>query len=202
MAQAIKKTGYTKNTPKSYIIDAGAVYANLTWNETSSKWEGDPMGATSGGNKLTITREFREVEVDGVKSRAKGLKILRSQNADLEINVKELTAENIARALGATITQGDGTNAPAGYKIITSGGAVKLTDYLKNIAVVGTVSGTNDPIIVILDNALCTSGLELELKDDDEAVVPMKFEAHADEGQVENLTLPARIYYPTVQMEV
>lgn len=202
MAQAIKKTGYTKNTPKSYVIDAGAVYANLAYNKTSSKWEGDPMGATSGGNKLTITREFREVEVDGVKSRAKGLKILQSQNADLEINVKELTAENIARALGATITQGDETNAPAGYKIITTGGAVKLTDYLKNIAVVGTVSGTNDPIIVILDNALCTSGLELELKDDDEAVVTMKFEAHADEDQVENLALPARIYYPTVQMEV
>lgn len=202
MVKPVKKTGYTKNTPKSYIVDAGAVYANLTWDKTTSKWQGDPLGATSDGNKLTITREFREVEVDGVKSKAKGLKILQSQDAELEVNVKELTAENIARAIGATITQGDGTTAPANYKIITSGGAIKDSDYLTNIALVGTVSGTNDPIIVVLDNALCTSGLEMELKDDDEAVVTMTFEAHANQDQVENLALPARIYYPTVQMEV
>ena len=42
----------------------------------------------------------------------------------------------------------------------------------------------------------------MELKDNDEAVVAMTFEAHADEDQVEDLTLPARIYYPEISLEV
>ena len=189
--QAVRKTGYTKNTPKSYIVDAGAVFKNLEWNKTTSKWEGELLGATSDGNKVTIEKNYREVEVDGVKTKAVGLKIL-----------EELTAENIALALGAKITSGDGESAPVNYKVITSKGKVENGDYLKNIALVGTVSGTNEPIIIVLDNALCTSGLEMELKDNEEAVVAMTFEAHADEDQVEDLTLPARIYYPQVSLEV
>ena len=200
--QAVRKTGYTKNTPKSYVVDAGAVYKNLEWNAETKKWEGELLGATSDGNKVTIEKNYREVEVDGVKTKAVGLKILESQNATLETNVKELTAENIALALGAEVTSGDGVSAPENYKIITSKGTVETSDYLKNIALVGTISGTKDPIIIVLDNALCTSGLEMELKDNDEAVVAMTFEAHADEDQVEDLTLPARIYYPQVSLEV
>lgn len=200
--QAVRKTGYTKNTPKSYIVDAGAVFKNLEWNKETSKWEGELLGATSDGNKVTIEKSYREIEVDGVKTKAVGLKLLESQNATLETNVKELTAENIALALGAEVKSGDGETAPTNYKIITSKGTVDNSDYLKNIALVGTISGTKDPIIVVLDNALCTSGLEMELKDNDEAVVAMTFEAHADEDQVEDLTLPARIYYPEISLEV
>lgn len=200
--QAVRKTGYTKNTPKSYVVDAGAVYKDLEWNAETKKWEGELLGATSDGNKVTIEKNYREVEVDGVKTKAVGLKILESQNATLETNVKELTAENIALALGAEVTSGDGVSAPENYKIITSKGTVETSDYLKNIALVGTISGTTDPIIIVLDNALCTSGLEMELKDNDESVVAMTFEAHADEDQVEDLTLPARIYYPQVSLEV
>lgn len=66
MKKPVKKTGYTKNTPKSYIVNAGAVYKNLTWNTESQKWEGELFGATSGGNKLTIEQNYRQIEVDGV----------------------------------------------------------------------------------------------------------------------------------------
>jgi hypothetical protein len=60
------------------------------------------------------------------------------------------------------------------------------------------MSGTNDPIIVIIDNALCTSGLDFDTKDNEEAVISMTFEAHAAEGQVESLELPCRIYFPSI----
>ncbi|WP_449456136.1 hypothetical protein [Streptococcus suis] len=202
MKKPVKKTGYTKNTPKSYIVNAGAVYKNLTWNTESQKWEGELFGATSGGNKLTIEQNYRQIEVDGVFTAAVGQKVLESQGAKLEINAKELTAENIRMAINGVIEQGDGQKAPATSKVITAKGELKKTDYIANLGLVGNLSGTNEPIIVILDNALCVSGLEFETKDNDEAVITMTFEAHANEEQIDDLTLPCRIIYPTVDMEV
>ncbi|HEL2058774.1 TPA: hypothetical protein TY417_000041 [Streptococcus suis] len=202
MKKTVKKTGYTKNTPKSYIVNAGAVYKNLTWNTETQKWEGELFGATSGGNKLTIEQNYRQIEVDGVFTAAVGQKVLESQGAKLEINAKELTAENIRMAINGVIEQGDGQKAPATSKVITSKGELKKTDYITNLGLVGNLSGANEPIIVILDNALCVSGLEFETKDNDEAVITMTFEAHANEEQIDDLTLPCRIIYPTVDMEV
>ncbi|MEG3265738.1 hypothetical protein [Streptococcus suis] len=202
MKKPVKKTGYTKNTPKSYIVNAGAVYKNLTWNTETQKWEGELLGATSGGNKLTIEQNYRQIEVDGVFTAAVGQKVLESQGAKLEINAKELTAENIRMAINGVIEQGDGQKAPATSKVITAKGELKKTDYITNLGLVGNLSGTNEPIIVILDNALCVSGLEFETKDNDEAVITMTFEAHANEEQIDDLTLPCRIIYPTVDMEV
>ncbi|MFX3677349.1 hypothetical protein ACJBXH_05885 [Streptococcus suis] len=202
MKKPVKKTGYTKNTPKSYIVNAGAVYKNLTWNTETQKWEGELFGATSGGNKLTIEQNYRQIEVDGVFTAAVGQKVLESQGAKLEINAKELTAENIRMAINGVIERGDGQKVPATSKVITAKGELKKTDYITNLGLVGNLSGTNEPIIVILDNALCVSGLEFETKDNDEAVITMTFEAHANEEQIDDLTLPCRIIYPTVDMEV
>ncbi|PCH13888.1 hypothetical protein A9Y57_00157 [Streptococcus parauberis] len=194
----VKRSGYTKDTPKFYLIDAGAVYKNVKYNTQTKVYEGERLGATADGNKFTIEVNYRTIEIDGVKTKAKGQEILESQNAKLETNVKELTADNIRMAINGTVTDGDGITAPTGSKIISGKGKLDLTDYLENIALVGTLSGTNEPVIVILDNALCTSGLEFETKDNEEAVIPMVFEAHADEDQVDDLSLPARIIFPAV----
>lgn len=200
--KAVKKTGYTKNTPKSYLMNAGAVYKNLEWNKLTQQWEGELLGATSDGNKLTIEQNYRTIEVDGVFTDAVGQKVLESQRASLEINVKELTWDNIRLAINGKAEQGDGTTAPADYKVISAKGKLEKTDYIKNLGLVATLSGTDKPVIVILDNALCTSGLETEFKDNEEAVVTMTFGAHANEDQIDDLTLPCRIYYPEVSMDV
>ncbi|GAB6713832.1 hypothetical protein [Streptococcus uberis] len=194
----VKRSGYTKETPQHYLIDAGAIYKNVKYNTETKTYEGERLGATADGNKFTIEVNYRTIEIDGVKTNAKGQKILESQYAKLETNVKELTAENIRLSINGAMTDGDGVTAPSGSKIITGKGKLDLTDYLQNIALVGTISGTSEPVIVILDNALCTSGLEFETKDNDEAVVTMVFEAHADENQVEDLSLPARIIFPAI----
>ncbi|MFU1594044.1 hypothetical protein [Streptococcus dysgalactiae] len=198
----VKRTGYTKNTPKSYLINAGAVYKNLAWNQEQTQWEGELLGATSDGNKLKIEQKYRTIEVDGVFVPAVGQKVLESQSASLEINMKELTAENLRLAINGSLGTGDGKTSPADYKVIGGKGKLENTDYITNIGLVATLSGTNKPVIVILDNALCTSGLEFDTKDNDEAVVTMTFEAHANEEQIDDLTLPCRIYYPEVSLEV
>ncbi|HHG6294039.1 TPA: hypothetical protein ACPXF4_000208 [Streptococcus suis] len=200
---AVKRTGYTASTPKHYLINAGAIYKNLVWNPTGGKdskgqWEGELLGATAGGNKVVIEKEYRVVEIDGVFVPAVGQKLLKGQSAKLETNVKEITAENVRLALNGEITEADGTDAPQGYKIISSKPKLDNEDYIENLGIVGTMSGTDDPIIIIFDNALCTSGLDFETKDNEEAVIPMTFEAHADEDQIEDLNLPCRIYFPNI----
>ena len=200
---AVKGTGYTSSTPKHYLINAGAIYKNLAWNPTGGKdskgqWEGDLLGATAGGNKVTVEVNYRAIEIDGVFTPAVGQKIIESQVAKIEANVKELTAENIRLAINGEIEVADGTTAPTGYKVISGKSKLENTDYIENLGIVGTMSGTNDPIIVIIDNALCTSGLDFETKDNEEAVISMTFEAHADEVQVDDLSLPCRIYFPNI----
>ena len=175
----------------------------MTGNKTGGKdgkgqWEGELLGATAGGNKVTVEVNHRVIEIDGVFTPAVGQKVLESQTAKLETNMKEITAENIRLAINGEIKDADGTNAPTGYKIISGKPKLENTDYIKNLGIVGTMSGTNDPIIVIIDNALCTSGLDFETKDNDEAVISMTFEAHADEDKIDDLSLPCRIYFPNI----
>lgn len=196
---AVKRTGYTNDTPKNFIVDAGSIYKNVTWNAAQNQYEGERLGATAGGNKVKIEQKFRDIEIDGTFSNYKGQKILMASNAILETNVKELTAANIALAInGKTRTLSDNTEGPQNAVIIEGKGKLEDSDYLTNIALVGTVTGSDKPVIIILDNPLCTSGLDIDLKDDAEAVVKMVFEAHADAEQVADRKLPARIIYPEI----
>ena len=84
---AVKRTGYSANTPKHYLINAGAIYKNLEWNATGGEgskgqWEGELLGATAGGNKVTIEQNYRVIEIDGVFTPAVGQKILESQTGN------------------------------------------------------------------------------------------------------------------------
>ncbi|WP_027633060.1 hypothetical protein [Clostridium hydrogeniformans] len=198
----LQRTGYTKSTPQHYWVDSGAVYKNLKYNKENKEWEGTLLGATSDGNKLTIENEYRQIEVDGVFTKAVGQEVLKSSNATLEINIKEITAENIRLAINGEIRDIKEGEAPEGYKVIEGKSKLEESDYFENLALVGTITGSEQPIIVILDNALCTSGLDVETKDDEEAVLKMTFEAHAGAEQVANRKLPARIYFPPINKEV
>jgi len=194
----LQKTGYTKSTPLHYVVDAGAIYQNLKYNPEKDEWEGELLGATHEGNTITIEQEYRTIEIDGVFVDAVGQKVLQTSKASLEINVKEITAENIRMAINGSIREAETNEAPEGYKVVEGKGKLENTDYIPNLGLVGTMTGTDEPIIVLLDNALCTSGLEGETQDDDELVITMTFEAHADPNQVSNRKLPARIYFPPI----
>ena len=57
----------------------------------------------------------------------------------------------------------------------------------------------NKNIIVILPNALCTSGLSIEGKSGEESVGKFTFECHGDANE-SLTTLPYKIYYPTASV--
>lgn len=157
-----------------------------TWNFAASI-----VGATNGGSKLTITPEITKVEADGALVAAKGLTVKTGEVATMEINFLELTKELIETAvIGTDGTSADSTN----YDLVESKANIEDGDYWDNIAFVGkTLDGKN--IIVILDDSLCTSGLELEGKSKEAGVATLTFECHA-ELTSDLDTLPYHIYYP------
>ncbi|WP_029276302.1 hypothetical protein [Carnobacterium jeotgali] len=194
----LKKTGYSETTAKNYVINAATVYTDIK-HTAADGFSGTLHGATSGGVTLSIEQAYRDVEVDGTTHmKVKGNKVLESATATVTANVKEITAETIRRSLNGAIVEAATEDAPAGYKVITTKRYLDDGDYINNIAVIGTLSGTNEPVIAILDNALCTSGLELATEDNGEAVIEQVYEAHASVDQLNADKFPWRILFPTV----
>jgi hypothetical protein len=188
----LKTTGYTANSPLHYLLDAGAVYKNLVYDELTGDFTGEVLGATSGGNEFALAQETRAIEVDGLKGNGKGNTVIDSEVPTLTVNLKELTAQNIALAIAG----GNVDTTDANYDIITSKGKIELSDYLQNIAFVGRLSGSSKPVVIVIDNALSLEGLTITTADKAEAVVPVVFTGHYDENSVESGEAPFRIYWP------
>lgn len=182
----------TSTTVKNMILDAGVVYLN--YGIAGERI----LGATSGGNTFTVEREIREIEVDGVKGKVKGLRRLITENAMLETNLKEMSAANIQLAIaGATKTDvlaGDGITKT--HDEIKSSGDIENADYQTNVALVAKVSGTNTPVVIILDNALSDGNFVIGATDKDEVTVPVTFSAHYDPVNINKV--PFAIRYPVV----
>lgn len=196
---ALAKTGYTSTTSKTYVINAATVFTGVTYDSVGGAFTGTLHGATSGGVKLTIEQNYRDIDVDGTSHmKVKGNKVMESATAMVVTNIKEITAETIQKSLNGKLETADAADAPTGYKVITTKRFVEDADYTNNMAVVGTLSGTNEPIIAILDNVLCTSGLDLGTEDNNEAVIEQTYEAHASVEQLQADEFPWRILYPTV----
>lgn len=187
------KTGVSTNTPKNIVFGAGTIHKGLTYSGTAWNFDASLIGATSGGSKFTITPEITSIEADGALVKVKGLDVKTGETATMEINFMELTKDIIKSA----VIGKDGTSTDTTYDLIESKAAIAEGDYWSNIAFVGkTLEGKN--IIVILDNALCTSGLELEGKNKEAGIGKYTFECHAELDE-DLETLPWHIYYPKAQ---
>ncbi|HFI0593027.1 TPA: hypothetical protein ACGO2M_000844 [Streptococcus suis] len=170
----------------------------MTYTEGAG-FTGTLHGATSGGVTLTIEQTYRDIEVDGTShTKLKGNKVLESAFASAKVNLKEITAESIRQSLNGAIETATTTEAPTGYKVVTTKRYLEDGDYIANMAIVGTLSGTNEPVIAILDNVISTGGLELTTEDNNETVIEQTFEAHATVEQLDADKFPWRILFPTV----
>lgn len=187
-----KSSGITQNTPKTVMLGAGTIHKGLTFSGSAWNFAESLICATSGGSKLSIVPEFYDVPVDGALVKVKGLTVKVGETATLEINPIELTGEILKMAV---IANSAASETATGYTELTSRAIINAGDYLENMGYVGkTIDGT--PIIIIFDNALCTSGLELEGKNKEAAIPKFVFECFADLSP-EADTLPWHIYFPT-----
>ena len=189
-------SGFTANTPKHLQLDAGAFLKN--YDVSKDTWEAAKatklIGATAGGGSFSAVPTIRRIEVDGVKGAAKGMEALDEWVVTLTANVKEITAESIKLALAAA--QSSVTVSPSGYTKITSKNEIALDDYMENLTWVGRLSGSNDPVIIVVKNALATNGLTISFADKSEGLIPVTVTGHYDLDDLK--TPPFDIYYPSV----
>ena len=182
--------GISAKTIENIQFGAGTIHKGLKYTTNTWNFDESCVGATKGGSSLKITPSFYKIEPDGSTVAIKQFNKKIGEVATLEVNFLELTKDLIK---SATIGQ-DGTSADTNFDLIESKDAIAEGDYWENIAFVGeTADGEN--IIVILDNALCTSGLALDSQNNAESVGKYTFECHADANE-SLTTLPWHIYYP------
>lgn len=180
-------SGFTANTAKHLVLDAGAFYKNYDLDAGT----GALLGATRGGGEFTATPTIRAIEVDGVKGRAKGLNSIDTWEVSITANMLEITAELLADALA---TGSVDTISNATYDIVTASNTIALANYIDNITWVGRLSGSNNPVIIQIYNALNTEGVTLTAEDKNESVLPVTFTAHYDAGDLD--TVPFKLFYP------
>lgn len=191
--EELKNHGVTESTPKNILLGAGTLHKGFKFDNQTKKWNfaESLVSATSGGNKLTITPEIKTVEVDGALVKVKGLDFKTGEVAKLETNLVEITPELLKTTVIGELVE----STIEGYNLIESKADIEEGDYYENLAFVGKkTDGT--PIIIILDNALCTSGFEGEAKNKENTVVKVTFECYQD-VDADLAKLPYHIYYPT-----
>jgi len=188
-------SGITADSAKHLQLDAGAFVKNYDpTTDTFATAKAKIIGATAGGGSFSAVPTIRKIEVDGAKGDVKGFKTIDEWVVTLTANVKEITADTIAMALanGKSAV----ATAPANYKKITAGGEIANSDYIGNVGWVGRLSGSNDPIIIIVKNVLNTSGLSLTMADKGEGLIALTLTGHYTPDDLE--TAPFEIYYPNV----
>lgn len=185
-------SGVSKDTPNNIMLGAGTLYKNLTYDKSKNKWSGTILGATSGGNKLSIKPEVTTIDVDGVLVEAKGLIQKTGETAQIETKMVEITKE----FLKTTIIGQDGESEDTRFDVIESKALIDDDDYIEDFAFVGFKTD-GSPIIVIFDYAICTDGLESDNKNKEAAVIPAVFKCVAELVAGGNTNkLPYHIYVP------
>lgn len=168
------QSGFTTETVKRLLIGAGAVY--IDYGETSQRL----LGATRGGNEFAVEREIKTIEMDGARGKVKGARVLIEENATIKANLLEVTKENIRDALAkTTITP----NTPVGYDTVKTDLTTSIipdTAHFKNVAIVGEISGSATPAVIIIKNPIGDGNLTIKTEDKNEAVLEVTFSAHYD----------------------
>ena len=190
--EELKSSGITADTPKNIMLGAGTIHKGLAFADGKWNFEESLIGATSGGSKFSIVPEFMDIEVDGALVKVNGLRQKVGETATMEVNFIEMTPELLKMCVVGDVAESADYE---GYSEITSRARLNENDYIENLGYVGKkTDGT--PIIIIFEQAICTSGLEVEGKNKEAGVFAGTFECVADISP-EADTLPWRILYPT-----
>ncbi|WP_455920527.1 hypothetical protein [Priestia megaterium] len=174
-------TGLTTETVNRFLINAGALYINLGLPDERL------LGATRDGVTMTIEQDVTEIEVDGSKGPFMGGRRILEVRPRLEATVLEMTPENLQLALAGSDTADyteEGSTAPT-HTAITRNRGIQLSDYVANIAVVGTLSGSGENFIGIIYNALQDDDFEIGTDPTGEAELGVTFTGHFDPANMD-----------------
>lgn len=185
--------GYTEHTLENVTSGAGVVFKNFDLaTDTVDTARAKIISATSGGVKVKV--EYPSAwnrELDGVPANSVGMYEREECKPTVTMTLAEVASPQVlADALGAA-TVSDAT-APSGYKVIEPKWDVDKADYLENITVVTTRKGTNEPLIIVIDNPLSTEGFELATASKSGGGMEVTFTGNYNPMQLEKC--PVRFY--------
>lgn len=191
------RTGYNKKTMENLHTGAGAYFKNFVVGVDTyetARTDGKLLGATQGGGEFKAAAEIRQIEIDGLPGKAKGAEIIDSWEVSLGMTFIETTPETLALSLGAADID---TTTNGTYNIIQGRNAFEDTDYIDNITYIGTLTGSDEPIIVQVFNALSTDGLNIKVEDKKEGTIPVTVFGHYEDNGDGSLDAPPfKIFYP------
>ena len=128
--------------------------------------------------------------------KVRGMEVKQGEEASIEANLIEMTPEVLKMSMVAEQVESD----VPGYDLFTTKSLLDDSDFLDNIAAIGTLSDGRE-VIVIMENMLCTSGFEADTKNKDNSILKCKFECYAGFEDAHD-TLPVFIYYPQTKETV
>lgn len=192
-------SGVNPNTPHNLVLDCGILYKNIDiaalragTGVAAALAGATVLGATRGGATFTTNKESRQVEVDGLRFPIKGLERIDMFRPELTCTLIELTQANLQLLMGAHTT----TALPNSWAEIVPDIEIDESDYIDNIALLATHSGSADELIVVLENVLMVEGMELPFEDKNELAIACTFRGHATAEEPQ--TNPFHIFYPPV----
>lgn len=190
-------SGITTNTPKHLQLDAGCFFKNYNpASDTPQSASTKLIGATAGGGSFSAVPTIRQIEIDGKRGAVKGLETIDDWVVTMTANVKEITADVLKLALATGASSAYTTSASAPYTKVVASSELADAHYIENITWIGRLSGTQNPIMIVIKNVLATNGLTLTVADKAEGVIPVTLTGHYTISDME--TPPFEIYYPTV----
>ena len=185
-----RPTGYTNKTKRNLLLGAGALYKNfVVGTDTPSSATAKLIGATQGGLEFKAVPTIRNIQIDGILGKVADLDVIDAWETSLAGSFIEINSEVIRRSLAA-VTQ----TADSDYDIFQGSTEFDSDDYLTNVTYIGTLAGSETPVIIQVNNAIDTQGLTFKTEDGKEGTVDVTFEgryAISDNG-----VPPFKIYWP------
>jgi hypothetical protein len=189
-------SGVSDKTPKNLLLGTGCFFVGFDVNtDTYESAKAKLLGATSGGGKFVFKPTFRQPKVDGLKSPMKGMKFLESWEVTMGAGMLELKEEVLKNALAVCKCTTTTINTK-NYTKIEGSNVLEDSMYLDNLTWIGTLSGSDEPVIIQVFNALNEDGISLEPKDSDDIVCELNFVGHSTTATLDKP--PFAIYYPTI----
>lgn len=155
--------------------------------------DGNVFGATQGGGKFTLEREYRSTAVDGAKGALKGFTFNEGSTPKLEISNLEIINDDIVKrhpALKASVTDGKTT--------ITGKNDIADNDY-HTVEFIGHTKAGKE-VVITVENAINLENIEFDLKEKSEVIDTCTFTGTYPLEYDEDYE-PWSITYPTQTIE-
>ena len=152
------------------------------------------LGATKGGATFSAIPEMRSLldGVNGARGNYKEGQVIDSWEISIKATVSEITAANIGYAL----SNNKFTDESPYTKFKGEVGRINKTNFLGNIAWIGSMNGNDKPIIIIINNALNTHGMTFVAEDKNTGSIEMELKGHFSLEKPDDV--PFEIYIPNI----